>query len=69
MTAVVEDRLVRRAEAARLLGISVRTFDANERPHLPVVALGREDAKRRTPAWRLSDIWARINAKQRGEAA
>jgi hypothetical protein len=65
IVAAFTDRLVRREEAAAIFSISPRAFDQDERPYLPWVPLGRPAGKRTTKAWRLSDLYARMEAKKR----
>ena len=65
--AVVEafsDRLLNREAAARVFGISAREFDLTERPYLPFVPIGKQAGRRTAKRWRLSDLYARIEAKK-----
>ena len=59
------DRLVRREEAAHIFAMSARAFDQYEKPYLPFVPLGNPAGKRTVKGWRLSDLYARIEAKKR----
>lgn len=59
------DRLVRREEAAHIFAMSPRAFDQYEKPFLPFVPLGKPAGRRTVKGWRLSDLYARIEAKKR----
>ncbi|HVT38749.1 MAG TPA: hypothetical protein VHE78_06885 [Gemmatimonadaceae bacterium] len=59
---------MRPKEAAHIFAMSPRAFDANERPYLPFVTIGKPAGKRTMKAWQLSDLYARIEAKKRAPA-
>jgi hypothetical protein len=64
VAAAFTDRLVRRNEAAAIFSISPRAFDQDERPYLPWVPIGKPAGKRTTKAWRLSDLYRRMEEKK-----